>query len=109
MSMMKLFVVYDSQSESYGPPMAFSSVGLARRWFRQALSGVKAQSQLSEYPSDMRMYCVGTYDQTDGSFSIFPSMTESMHGFDELVAAQKERKDLDSQLRHWIDNENKTE
>jgi hypothetical protein len=104
---MKLFVVYDEKSESYGPPMAFGSLGLAQRWFRQALSGVKSDSHLSQYPSDMRMYCVGTYDQSNGSFSIFPKMSDCMHGFDELVAAQKERNDLDVQLKHWIQNEDK--
>lgn len=54
---MKLYVVYDRVSGSYGLPVAMANDGVAVRAFNH-------QQETAPFAQDMELYCVGGYDES---------------------------------------------
>lgn len=62
----KVFAVYDEKAQAYLPPFYFPQVGQALRAFMAGCNDVS--SNLAKYPSDYRLYCLGSFDDSTGHF-----------------------------------------
>lgn len=64
---LKLFVVYDSKTESYGVPFFrdFTANAL-REWSEVASNKSDKQNQIAKFPSDFTLFEIGEYDQQTG-------------------------------------------
>lgn len=56
----KLYAVRDVKADAFGPPMAVTTDGLARRGFLEACSDPR--SDLYKYASDYMLFHIGYYD-----------------------------------------------
>ena len=59
-----MFSVYDSKSESYQPPQAYPTAGMAIRSF--AAGANDKASAFGRWPRDFTLFEVGTYDDSSG-------------------------------------------
>lgn len=64
----KLYSVYDSAVESYGPPMPFHTKGEALRWWGQACNDATLPMKAS--PTDYSLFELGEMDDKDASFQL---------------------------------------
>lgn len=62
----KIFTVYDSKAETFGPMLHFSARGEALREFTNAAND--PQSQIGRHPGDYSMFELGEYDDTTAVF-----------------------------------------
>lgn len=70
MRVAKLFNVYDSKAEAYGPaPMVYETTGLAIRAFEKACN--QAGTGFYENPGDYTLFEVGTYDVQSGHIELY--------------------------------------
>lgn len=75
-----LFSVLDSKVGAYAAPFVCRTKGEAVRSFTEARKD--AQSMVSKYPADYRLFCVGEWDEALGI--IQPRSPELVIGADEL-------------------------
>lgn len=66
MAVLIMCAVYDIKAESYGRPICVTAKGLAIRAFLDELKN--PESSLSRYPDDFRLFELGEYDESTGSF-----------------------------------------
>lgn len=70
----KMFSLYDSKAESFGPPVFIQSVGQAERMFADLVNDGK--SMPFKHPSDFVLYMIGEFQDMDGSIkSITPHVS----------------------------------
>jgi hypothetical protein len=69
---LKLFVVYDSKTESYGVPFFrdFTANAL-REWSEVASSKSDKQNQIAKFPADFTLFEIGEYDQSTGTVNMY--------------------------------------
>lgn len=69
---LKLFVVYDSKTESYGVPFFrdFTANAL-REWAEVASNKSDKQNQIAKFPADFTLFEIGSYDQQSGEVSLY--------------------------------------
>ena len=69
---LKLFVVYDSKTESYGVPFFrdFTANAL-REWSEVASNKSDKQNQISKFPADFTLFEIGEYDQLTGEVRLY--------------------------------------
>lgn len=71
---LKVYLVYDAKSESYGTPMFFDCRANALRALQEAVNETgNRENQLAKYPADFTFFEVGEYDRTTGMFEVFES------------------------------------
>lgn len=58
-----LYSIYDTKTEVYMAPVAFPNEATAMRQVSVALT---KDGMMSRYPEDYDLYCVGTWDDTEG-------------------------------------------
>lgn len=68
--MVKIFVVYDSKSESYGQPFFQQATGAAIRGFSDEANGKRAESAIAAHPEDYTLFEIGSYDHSDGTMKL---------------------------------------
>lgn len=61
--------VYDEKAEAFAQPFFVASELVGARSFMAACAD--AESLLARFPSDYRLYALGTYDDQDGRFSSY--------------------------------------
>lgn len=66
--MKKLFVVYDTKSETYTPPQAYNALGEALRSFTDAAND--KNSMVGLHPEDFSLFEVGSYDIQTAKFEL---------------------------------------
>lgn len=68
----KLFVVYDSKTESYGVPFFrdFTANAL-REWSEVASNKSEKQNQIAKFPSDFTLFEIGEFDQITGQVHLY--------------------------------------
>jgi hypothetical protein len=59
-----MFSVYDSKAETYQPPQAYPTAGMAIRSFAAGCND--PQSAFSRWPEDFVLFELGTYDDQTG-------------------------------------------
>lgn len=71
---LKLFVVYDSKTESYGVPFFrdFTANAL-REWSEVASNKSDKQNQISKFPADYTLFEIGVFEQSSGSLELYPT------------------------------------
>lgn len=69
---LKLFVVYDSKTESYGVPFFrdFTANAL-REWAEVASNKNVKENQIAKFPADFTLFEVGEFVQETGEFNIY--------------------------------------
>lgn len=69
---LKLFVVHDSKTDSYGIPFFrdFTANAL-REWAEVASNTEDKQNQIAKYPGDFSLFEVGEFDQSTGVLSLY--------------------------------------
>lgn len=66
---MKAFVIYDSKSESYRPPMCYKATGEAIREFADAVNDEK--SFVAKHPADYTLFEIGEYNELQGILAMY--------------------------------------
>lgn len=66
----KMFVIYDSKSESYGQPFYQQATGAAIRGFSDEANGKRADSAIAAHPEDYTLFEIGTYNHSTGLIEI---------------------------------------
>jgi len=76
---LKLFVVYDQKTESYGVPFFrdFTANAL-REWSEVASNKGEKQNQIAKFPADFTLFEIGEFDQLSGVVRIYE--TKFSHG-----------------------------
>lgn len=62
----QVFAVRDRQAQAYGNPFFMHTKGLAIRSFTQEVTRKDASNMLNLHPEDFDLYCLGSYDDSDG-------------------------------------------
>lgn len=60
----------DRAADAFARPMFVPSVGVAIRSFSDEVNRDDKDNQLFHHPDDFDLYDLGTYDDSDGSFTI---------------------------------------
>ena len=84
--MQKLYVLFDSKSETYTAPTLNPARGQALRSFSD---GVNANdgNMLSKHPEDFTLFEIGEYDIHSGEIILHPSKIAIANGVDVKIAA----------------------
>ena len=69
--MQKIYVLYDSKSETYTPPTVNPARGQALRSFSDAVNGDKKTSVLASHPEDFTLFEIGDFDPKTGNISLY--------------------------------------
>lgn len=67
----KVFIVHDTKSGIYSPPMLQITHGEAERLFKTWAND--KQSKIGLYPEDHDLYYSGEFDDCTGTFELLPS------------------------------------
>lgn len=62
----KVYIIYDSCSGVYSPPMCYINDSEASREFSDAV--LSGQGNIGKHPEHFSMYHIGTYDDAKGDF-----------------------------------------
>ena len=69
---LKLFVVYDAKTESYGVPFFRDFTANAiREWQEVASNKSDKQNQIAKFPADFTLFEIGSFEQATGSLEIY--------------------------------------
>lgn len=81
--MHKLYVVYDSKSETYTNPTVNPARGQAIRSFSDAVNG--GQGVIADHPADFTLFEIGEYDNQTGTVVIYDAKVTVANGLDLKV------------------------
>lgn len=62
-----MFSVYDLKGRLFGMPFYAPNVEIGTRYVAAAVNGGSADSMLSKFPSDFRLYKLGEFSDDDGA------------------------------------------
>lgn len=62
----KVFCVFDTKAELFGPPFFVNREGEAVRMFKDAAND--PNTMVGKHPTDYRLYCIGIWDDESGQF-----------------------------------------
>lgn len=69
---LKLFVVYDAKTESYGVPFFRDFTANAiREWSEVASNKSDKQNQISKFPADFTLFEIGEFEQGSGILKLY--------------------------------------
>lgn len=80
--MQKLYVVYDSKSETYTHPTVNPARGQAIRSFADAVNGDPSSSVLASHPEDFTLFEIGTFDNQTGLIELYEARESVCNGLD---------------------------
>lgn len=88
---LKLFVVYDAKTESYGVPFFRDFTANAiREWAEVASNKSDKQNQIAKFPADFNLFEIGSFEQSTGKLEILETKYSlglaSEHVKDNLAA-----------------------
>jgi len=67
MAVQRIFSVYDSKTQSWGPPFFALHLGQAMRMWSDLVND--GQSLVSKHPADFALYDIGEYDDSNASIT----------------------------------------
>lgn len=70
MSQLVVCTVLDMVAKQYGRPFFTVSTGSAIRGFSDEVNTPHEQSVLYKHPNDFQLYCIGTWDDETGRFTL---------------------------------------
>lgn len=68
-----VMAVHDVQAAAYGRPIFVGTVSLGARSFTDEVNRCDLNNQMFQHPDDFALYDLGTFDDSDGSFSLHAS------------------------------------
>jgi len=69
---LKLFVVYDAKTESYGVPFFRDFTANAiREWQEVASNKSDKGNQIAKFPADFTLFEIGSFEQSTGTLEIY--------------------------------------
>lgn len=69
---LKLFVVYDAKTESYGVPFFRDFTANAiREWSEVASTKSDKNNQISKFPADFTLFEIGEFEQSSGDLRMY--------------------------------------
>jgi len=69
---LKLFVVYDAKTESYGVPFFRDFTANAiREWQEVASNKSDKGNQIAKFPADFNLFEIGSFEQSTGTLEIY--------------------------------------
>lgn len=80
--------VYDRAAEMYGRPMFMPAVGSAIRSFSDEINRAAADNEMYKHPDDYDLYQFGSFDDSDGTFSVVPKPSVLIRGKDAVIAKE---------------------
>lgn len=81
--MQKLYIVFDSKSETYTSPTVNPARGQALRSFGDAVNS--GQGVLSQHPEDFTLFEIGDYDTSTGLITLYEARVSVANGLDVKV------------------------
>lgn len=75
---LKVFTVYDDKAKAYLPPFFLPEIGMAVRTFSDCVND--ASHAFGRHPEDYTLFVAGTFSQSEGTFSIEPTLMVVAHG-----------------------------
>lgn len=82
---LQVVALRDIRVDVFLPPFVVQLVGQAIRSFGDECSGAKKESAVAQHPDDFELMHLGSYDDTDGSFQLFPKPKQVAFGKDFVV------------------------
>lgn len=79
----KVFSVYDTKAEIFGPPFFVNREGEAVRMFKDAAND--PNTMVGRHPADYRLYCIGMWDDEQGTFENRTPKTSMGYGNDYVA------------------------
>ena len=83
--MQKVYIVYDSKSETYTAPSIHPARGQAIRSFADAVNDKGQGSVLSTHPEDFTLFEIGEYDIKTGAFTLYDAKASVANGLDVKI------------------------
>ncbi|WNK13835.1 MAG: nonstructural protein [Microvirus sp.] len=80
-----IIVIRDSGADCYSQPQFVASIGAFVRGFGDSVKNKSPENQLSQHPADFEAFHIGTYDDADAGFEIFPVEKSICRGADYVV------------------------
>lgn len=74
--------VYDSATQMFGRPFFMVAAGQAIRSFKDEVTRGDPNSDLFKHPDDFNLYCLGIFDDSDGSMQLNSSPDLLVRGKD---------------------------
>lgn len=84
--MSKLYVLYDSKSETYTAPTLNPARGQALRSFGDAVNAVGQGSIISDHPEDFTLFEIGEFDIQTGEVKLYDAKVAVANGLDVKVS-----------------------
>lgn len=66
--MLKIVAVRDQKTEAFGRPVFVQTEGIAIRSFDDEVNNSEANNIMNQHPEDFSLYCLGEFNEFDGSF-----------------------------------------
>ena len=85
MNTQKLYVLYDSKSETYTAPTANPARGQALRSFSDAVNEKQNPTVLAQHPQDFTLFEIGEYDIYTGTLSLYEARVSVANGLDVKI------------------------
>ena len=82
--LLQVVVVRDSAINAFGTPYFVTHTGSAVRGFTDGVNTPQENSNLYKHPADFVLWHLGTYDDLDARFDLFPSPVQLVRAVDVL-------------------------
>lgn len=86
----QIFSVYDVKAEAYLPPFYLRSCGEAERVFADCVGD--SSHKFGAHPEDFTLFWLGSIDDQDASFELFPTPTPLSKGLEVKARLIREMK-----------------
>lgn len=84
----KIFTIYDSKAEVYGPPFFYQRTGEAIRAFEDLC--IDPKTKLNQHSEDFTLFEIGMYDETNGQITSLKTPHPILKAI-EAISAVKNR------------------
>lgn len=81
--------VFDKAAECFGRPFFAGSVGLAVRGFSDEVNRRSPDNPMSQHPADFVLYHLGSFNDAEGTFELFPRPERLQLGTNVLINPEK--------------------
>lgn len=87
MTKLVVCVIRDVCGDLFAQPIFQPSIGSAQRAFMDAVNRQEPNNLLWQHPEHFELYQLGTYDDADASFDLFPKPKQLLLGSNCVVKA----------------------
>lgn len=88
MMLLRAYSLHDVKALNYSPPFFQHNNGLATRMLQDLVND--QGTSVGRHPADFKLYCVGVFDDSNGSFQPFPAIEHVMDAIALVGPSQSE-------------------